>query len=310
VKQRRLLSARRQRRDAQQKLDELLEALRAARDGDLHVRLPAGGNGTTAELAVAFNELADRREALGEYAVEIAIRQDFVATVSHELKQPIAAIYGAALTLQRDEIKAGDMLQDTLLDVITEEANQLKDIVANLLLASQLDSGKLQLHLESCDPRELVRLELDAMQTHLPENVELALDAPRELPSVAVDSGQLRQVISNLLENAVKYSPDGGIVTVELARRDHHVRFSVSDNGLGIPPAEHRRIFEKFFRLGPELTRGVNGTGLGLYICRELVRRVNGRIWVESDGHTGSTFHVEIPNGRVPASRRRTVSAA
>jgi len=133
------------------------------------------------------------------------------------------------------------------------------------------------------------------------------------MPAVVADSGQLRQVLSNLIENAIKYSPDGGPVTVALAPHDRHVRFSVSDSGLGIPATEQRRIFEKFFRLDPDMTRGIGGTGLGLYICRELVRRVDGRIWVESDGRTGSTFHVEIPQAQPTArsgTRTETVTAA
>jgi signal transduction histidine kinase len=130
---------------------------------------------------------------------------------------------------------------------------------------------------------------------------------------VVADPGQLRQVLSNLIENAVKYSPDGGTVRVALAPENRHVRFSVSDSGLGIPVSEQRRIFEKFFRLDPDMTRGIGGTGLGLYICRELVRRVDGRIWVESDGRSGSTFHVEIPQEAVAArangGRRQTANA-
>ena len=102
-------------------------------------------------------------------------------------------------------------------------------------------------------------------------------------------------MISNLIENAIKYSPDGGTVNVALEPNDRHVRFAITDSGLGIPPSEQRRIFEKFYRLDPDMSRGIGGTGLGLYICRELVRRVDGRIWVESDGSSGSTFFVEIP---------------
>src|SRR5205823_4895686 len=140
------------------------------------------------------------------------------------------------------------------------------------------------------------RLEVEAARTHLPENVELALHAPPELPAVAADPGQLRQVLGNLIDNAIKYSPDGGTVTVAIEPRDRVVRFTVSDGGLGIPPPEQERIFEKFYRLDPNMARGIGGTGLGLYISRELVHRVDGRIWVESDGgHPGSSFVVEIP---------------
>ena len=99
----------------------------------------------------------------------------------------------------------------------------------------------------------------------------------------------------NLVDNAIKYSPDGGRIDVELSASDGRLRFAVRDQGLGIPEAEQERIFEKFHRLDPYLQRGVSGTGLGLYICRELVRQMNGRIWVESSAGEGSTFSVELP---------------
>jgi signal transduction histidine kinase len=102
-------------------------------------------------------------------------------------------------------------------------------------------------------------------------------------------------VLTNLLDNAAKYSPEGGRVELEVSRTGGRIRFRVADDGLGVPPAEHDRIFEKFFRLDPNLARGVGGTGLGLYISRELVGRMEGRIWVVSDGKTGSSFFVELP---------------
>jgi PAS domain S-box-containing protein len=254
----------------------------------------------------AFRDLTEER------ALE-TMRQDLVATVSHELRTPLAAIYGAALTLRRDDVELEDQLRDKLLEVVADESAKLSDIVNDLLLTSQLDSGRLKVHIERCDPVEIAKLEIEAARAHLPENVDLVLEASGELPAVAADAGQLRQVLSNLIDNAVKYSPDGGTVRVAVEPRDHHVRFAVADNGLGIPQAEQRRIFEKFYRLDPDMTRGIGGTGLGLYICRELVRRVSGRIWVESDGGRGSTFVVEIPQEKVAAevlAHRRAAHAA
>ena len=107
-------------------------------------------------------------------------------------------------------------------------------------------------------------------------------------------------MLRNLVDNAIKYSPEGGPVAVSLANGDGSIRFSIADTGLGIPASEHRRIFEKFYRLDPGMTRGIGGTGLGLYICRELVRRMDGKIWVESRLGEGSTFVVELPAANEP----------
>ena len=124
----------------------------------------------------AFRDLTEER------ALE-SMRQDLVATVSHELRTPLAAIYGAALTLRRDDVDLEEELHNKLLDVIAEESDRLADIVNDLLLASQLDSGRLKANIERCDPREIVQLEIDAVRIHLPEHVKLHLAAPDELPA-------------------------------------------------------------------------------------------------------------------------------
>jgi signal transduction histidine kinase len=189
-----------------------------------------------------------------------------------------------------------------LLEIIVEESSRLADIVNDLLLASQLDAGRLELHVEPCDAQALAASVLDAARTHLPEGTRISLDPGRQdVPRVVADEGQLRQVLSNLVDNAVKYSPGGGDVQVRLERAGKYVRFTVADEGLGIPPAEQSRIFEKFYRVDPDMTGGIGGTGLGLYISRELVRRVHGRIWVEPADGRGSVFHVEIPAATEPS---------
>jgi PAS domain S-box-containing protein len=234
------------------------------------------------------------RDVTEERAIE-QLKSDFVSTVSHELRTPLAAIYGAALTLQRDDIELAESQRTGLLDVISSEADRLARIVNDILWASRLDSGQMSLAIESCNAVALANRVVDALRAHAPETVTLSVEAPSALPPVAADSDKLRGVLTNLVENAVKYSPDGGHVRISLLQTGNRVRIRVSDRGLGIPPAEQARIFEKFFRLDPNLTRGVGGTGLGLYICRELVHRMHGRIWVVSDGRRGSTFTVELP---------------
>ncbi len=234
------------------------------------------------------------RDMTEERAVE-QLKSDFVSTVSHELRTPLAAIYGAALTLQRSDVQLEESQRSGLLDVISSEADRLARIVNDILWASRLDSGQMSIAIESCDAATLAARVVDAVRAHAPASVALSVEAAKALPPVAADPDKLRQVLTNLVDNAVKYSPDGGSVRISLTRSGNRLRIDVADEGLGVPPGEQERIFEKFFRLDPNLTRGVGGTGLGLYICRELVHRMHGRIWLVSDGRRGSTFTVELP---------------
>ena len=234
------------------------------------------------------------RDLTEEHAVD-RLKSDFVSTVSHELRTPLAAIYGAAMTLRREDVELSDEQQEDMLGVVSGEAERLARIVNDILLASRLDADVVDVSIGHADARELAEGVVAAATVHLPSGIELRLKAPEDLPPIAADADKLRQVLVNLVENAIKYSPDGGAVEVALTALPGQLRFSVRDPGLGIPAAEQSRIFEKFYRLDPNLTRGVGGTGLGLYICREIVRRMGGRIRVESQPGKGSTFSFELP---------------
>ena len=255
-------------------------------DGELWLSLTAAE--FTHGTVYAFRDLTEER------AVE-QLRSDFVSTVSHELRTPLAAIYGAAMTLRRDDVVLGAEQHEGMLAVIAGESERLARIVNDILLASRLDSGAAAFDLGPADATEIARTVLAAAETHLPSGIELVLSAPAQDVQVAADPDGLRQVLVNLVENAVKYSPEGGRVELELEPGEGRVRLAVRDRGLGIPAAEHERIFEKFYRLDPNLSRGVGGTGLGLYICREIVRRMGGRIRVESERGRGSTFSFDLP---------------
>jgi PAS domain S-box-containing protein len=235
------------------------------------------------------------RDQTEERALE-TMKTEFVSTVSHELRTPLAAIYGAAMTLRRKDVALDEGQRASLLDVVSGEADRLARTVNDILWASRLDTDTLHVTIQNCEPLDLARDVVEAQLAHLDRGHELVLAADPDLPPVAGDPDKVGRVLINLVDNAVKYSPDGGTVDVAVRLAGSHVRFSVTDPGLGIPASEQRRIFEKFYRLDPNMNRGVGGTGLGLYICRELVRRMEGRIWVHSDGlGSGSTFHVELP---------------
>jgi signal transduction histidine kinase len=241
-------------------------------------------------VVYAFRNLTEER-ALDE------LKGEFVATVSHELRTPLAAISGAAQTLRRADIVLTEENRERLLDVIASESERLTRITEEILLANNLDSGRLAVEQEHVHVEQLVAEVVDEVRRLFAdrEDIEIALVMPQPVGPINGDADRLRQVLINLLDNAVKYSPDGGRIEVRVEQNGTSVRFAVRDEGLGIPHGEQQRIFGKFYRLDPQLTRGVGGTGLGLYICRELVRRMEGRLSVASREGRGSTFYVDLP---------------
>jgi signal transduction histidine kinase len=181
-----------------------------------------------------------------------------------------------------------------LLDIISTESARLARLLDDILWVSRLDSGRAEPFITRVEPLPLTAEIVDATRTHLPAGLSVELRHAAAEPAVAADPDKLRQVLVNLIENAVKYSGEGRI-EVRLQRRNGKMRFSVRDEGLGIPLEQQDRIFEKFYRLDPDMTQGVGGTGLGLYICRELIEGMAGEIWVESEPGRGSTFSFELP---------------
>jgi PAS domain S-box-containing protein len=238
----------------------------------------------------AFHSLTEER-ALDD------LKGEFIATVSHELRTPLAAIYGSAQTLLREDIDLDDSGKRQLLDVIAQESERLSRIADDILFANKLDSGQFVLGEKSVDPRELAHDVVVEMRALFAErdDISIELSVPEPVACVRADSDKLRQVLINLFDNAVKYSPNGGRVELAVEPREAGVRIAVRDEGIGIAALEQRRIFGKFYRVDPQLARGVGGTGLGLYICRELVRRMGGRLSVSSVEGKGSVFAIDLP---------------
>src|ERR687888_64045 len=238
-----------------------------------------------AGVVYAFRDLTSERRLEEE-------KTDLVATISHELRTPMAAVYGAAETLLRRDDLAPEQRRE-LLAMIGAQATRLTAIVESVLLTSRLDRGDVEVDREPVDVTEVARVTVEAMRARLSSAVSLELEAGQDAVSAAGDADRIQQVLVNLLDNAIKYG-GGGPVTVRVDRVDGVVRLSVSDFGPGLSSAEQARIFDKFYRAGPQLTRA-GGTGLGLYISRELVRRMGGRLDVQSEVGAGATFVLELP---------------
>jgi two-component system phosphate regulon sensor histidine kinase PhoR len=242
----------------------------------------------------AFRDLTDVRQ-LEE------IKADFIATASHELRTPLAAVYGAAQTLLRHDFALDETGRDRFVSLIADESERLGRIVNEILLANQLDAGRLDIQYDPFDASDVIERVAESTRAYAPPAVSIEVNADGDLPRVAADLDKVRQVLVNLVENAIKYSPDGGRVEVGAETHDQAIRFHVRDEGLGIDPEEQERVFEKFYRADPQMLRGVGGTGLGLYICKELVGRMGGSIWVESNEEKGSVFVFELPTADVVA---------
>ena len=220
-------------------------------------------------------------------------KTDFVATISHELRTPMAAVYGAAETLLRRELDLSAEQRQALLEMISTQAARLTEITEEVLLTTRLDRGDLPFECEPVDVEEVVRSTVDAMRSHVADGTAIEVQLADDVGTASGDSDRIQQVLVNLIDNAAKYG--GSPVRVSAERADGAVRIAVSDPGPGIDPDDRDRIFEKFYRAGAHLTRAVGGTGLGLYISRELAQRMGGRLEVTSEPGEGATFVVELP---------------
>jgi PAS domain S-box-containing protein len=235
------------------------------------------------------------RDISGDRLVE-QVKSDFVSTVSHELRTPLTSIYGFAETLLRQDVMFGEEERQTFLRYIASESQRLTSIVDTLLNVARLDTGDLKVNLAETDVRDVVGQVLDTVSSVEVNGHRFVVELPEEPLAARADPEKLRQVCAILVENALRYSPDGGTVTVGAARRQDTVEVSVADEGIGIPQSDQEQIFRKFYRgSDADLRTDVGGTGLGLFIARGLVTAMGGRIWVSSQEGEGSRFAFELP---------------
>jgi PAS domain S-box-containing protein len=237
------------------------------------------------------------RDVTAEQRID-RMRSEIVATVSHELRTPVTSIYGMAVTLQRPETDLDGTSREQLLGVIVDQAARLGSIIDDILVASSIEAGSVDVETSQVDVREVVRGVVDVIAVDAPDTISFELHDEIPDPTASGDPERLRQVLTNVVENAVKYSPDGGAIQIALQEDERWIDVHITDEGLGIPPEEQARVFDKFHRLDPSMIRGIPGTGLGLYISRELARRMGGDVTVRSAYGVGSTFSVRLPRRR------------
>jgi two-component system phosphate regulon sensor histidine kinase PhoR len=228
------------------------------------------------------------------------VRRDFVANVSHEFKTPLTAIQGFAETLLGGAAEEPEN-RERFLRIILEHARRLTRLTDDLLKLSQIEADRMELETQLLRPEDLVRACLDTTRLRAAsKNISVNVELPPDLPPVLGDPRRLNEILQNLLDNAVQYTPAGGQISIRAEKAAKSVIFTVADTGLGIPESDQLRIFERFYRVDDARSREVGGTGLGLAIAKHLVEAHGGRIWVESEVGRGSRFHFSVPAGKTP----------
>jgi signal transduction histidine kinase len=285
----------------------LSENAQAFAAGFLNRRIPLQRNDELGDLADALNRMAASLERrLEEEAAHAQALRDlnqlqaeFVATASHELRTPVTAIRSYAEALMRPDI-VDDATRRECLEGIDRSSERLARLVRTLLDVSRIDSGQVPVRLAPVDVAAVVHAAVD-QTTQDAERVVVSI--PAEAAAIA-DPDRLEDVLSNLIGNALKFSPPGAPVEITGARRDGQVVLAVRDHGNGIPEHELPRIFDRFYQVHRGTSRQVGGSGLGLYIARGYVRAMGGQLWAESAPGQGSTFNVALPAAE-PSSAAR-----
>jgi len=268
------------------------EMIISARDGQrFDVRVTASvvysARGEPMNGILNVRDISDEREQEEQ-------RSRFISVISHELQTPIAIIKGYSSTLARTDAMLNPAVLRSRLQAVEEEADRLNKLVGNLLYASRIQAGGLQMEIVPLELPPLISGVVRRLLAKSPE-ITISLDLSAILPTVMADRERIEEVLQNLLDNAIKYSPRERTFTVASSATGDEVIVSVSDSGMGISLREQEHIFDRFHRAGNSLAQTTPGAGLGLYICRAIVEAHGGRIWVESTLHEGSTFSFSLP---------------
>lgn len=281
----------------------------------LNLRQPGGFSGAdlaflqqVADLITVAIETAQLREELSAtQALSDAnrLKAELVSTLAHEMRTPLTSIKGYSTALLMDETSFSPETQREFLQIIDEECDVLQNLIHDLLESSIIEAGLMRLELQPVRLRllaENVTSDLARRCTH-----RFFVDFPGDFPIVDADPDRVTQILRNLLDNAIKYSPGGSLVVVRGEVRDDEVVVSVADQGMGIAPEHLNRLFEKFFRAKSLFAQHVVGSGLGLPIARTIVEGHGGRIWAESRLGQGSTFSFTLP--RIHSTREILIAS-
>ncbi|MCX8126473.1 MAG: PAS domain S-box protein, partial [Dehalococcoidia bacterium] len=247
-------------------------------------------------------DVTERRRAEEALKELDKMKSEFIANISHELRTPLHSIAGFNKLLLEDKVPDPETRKE-FMTIIDQQSAHLAQLIDDLLEVARLESGRFRIRKERLNigvTIDDVARELSAMAGD--KNIAVTLDIPENLPEVEADRQRLKQVVRNLLHNAIKFSPKGSEIVLKVEPGPEEIPVRVIDHGVGIPPKALPHLFERFYRVEDSLTRQTGGTGLGLYIVKQIVDAHGGRVWVESTPGKGSTFSFTIPLNKTRAS--------
>jgi len=238
-------------------------------------------------------DISERKQAEEKLRKIDRMKMEFLSNVSHELRTPLQSISGFVKLIITGKVPDPETQQE-FLQIVDRESWHLGNLINGLLDMSRLESGRFQINKSFVPLGDAITDSVKIFHSLAREkNIELTEDIPSQLPEMEVDAERLRQVVINLLSNAIKFNDPGGNVNFKAERRNGEILFEVSDNGIGISEDAMKHLFERFYRAEDKLARG--GTGLGLYITKQIIEAHGGRVWVESKIGEGSTFSFTLP---------------
>jgi signal transduction histidine kinase len=276
----------------------LTEGAKAIGEGHLDTQIPIESTDELGFLAQEFNYMAVKLRELDQ------LKDDFVSSVSHELRSPLSAISGYVELLRNKPLEEiAPEKREKALSIIQESTSRLTHFINDILDLAKLKSGHVDLRQQ---PFDILTATEDIVQLYQPllenKQVRLVRDIPSDIPVITADDDKMRQVITNLLSNALKFTPNGGKIRIGARNHTEFIQISVQDTGVGVPKEALEAVFERFHQVkgARDQVTGQKGTGLGLAIAKGIVEAHGGRIWMESEVGQGTTVHLTLPNRAAP----------
>ncbi|OGR90117.1 MAG: hypothetical protein A3J74_02625 [Elusimicrobia bacterium RIFCSPHIGHO2_02_FULL_57_9] len=272
-------------------IENLLTGAQRLGEGDFSIQVPVQSGDELGALSQRFNEMARQLGQLDE------MKDEFISVASHDLRGPLASIIMYTQYLLEGSRGPLNPTQTEILEVVHRNAQRLSVFINNILDAAKIKAGKMEYVFQPhnlCEGVAEIVILLQALASE--KNIKVVHEAPAGLPAARADLEKLQQVVTNLLTNAIKFTPQGGQITIRQAVADSMIRVSVSDSGPGISPEHLPKLFKKFKQLNLEpQAHKTRGTGLGLVIAKEIIEAHGGKIWAESTLGKGSVFHFTVP---------------